>query len=705
MSHDLVNDLRAEIAKGHVLVVVGAGVSIGATGGNPLASWQGLLENGVERCVALRGLDEKWANRVREEIRSGDLDDLLSAAEKISSKLGFPNGGEYRRWLHETVGTLKLRDRTVIDAIRDLGLPIATTNYDGLLEETTGRPAVTWRDGDKAARVVRGEELGILHLHGYWEEPESVILGIRSYEQIRSNPYAQAVLRAIRTLSTLLFIGCGDGLVDPNFQALLAWAREAFQGAEGRHYRLCKDDELKSLLEKHRKDRLFPVSYGLEHKYLGPFVRGLGTAKKKDNEPTNSTRASRLPGRPTRCFGREDEVRELVETLLLPSPPPTPILGPPGVGKTTITLEALHEPRVKARYNDRRFFIRCDGTKSRDELVKEISLAIGLQAGPDLENRIFLDLERDSTVLALDNLETPWEADTVPVEDLLAELSTTPKVVLVASVRGDQRPFGPRWREAIRVGPFGLPAARDTFVDIAGAEFQHDPDLDRVVDAVDRLPIAVVLMAHQAEGDPNLERLWTRWQEKRTAMLRRADGKGPLTNFEVSLELSIDGSRMTTQAQRLLSLLAHLPDGVALRDLGILFPSYAEEAASVLRKIGLAFFQGDRLRVLAPIRDYMRRQHPPLDDDMARTTQHYLGLAREMNQGKGSEMVIQEFGNMASIVTKTFEDTEALLESKFDRKDSEQALKELQKARDKWETLQRKGLVEIVRKILVKKDS
>ena len=52
MSHDLIDDLRAEIAKGHVLVVVGAGVSIGATRGNPLASWQGLLENGVERCVA-----------------------------------------------------------------------------------------------------------------------------------------------------------------------------------------------------------------------------------------------------------------------------------------------------------------------------------------------------------------------------------------------------------------------------------------------------------------------------------------------------------------------------------------------------------------------------------------------------------------------------------------------------------------------------
>lgn len=73
---------------------------------------------------------------------------------------------------------------------------------------------MTWRDGDKAPRVTRGEEPGILHLHGHWEEPESVVLSVRSYEHIRGNVYAQVVLRAIQTIHTLLFIGCGNGLDD-----------------------------------------------------------------------------------------------------------------------------------------------------------------------------------------------------------------------------------------------------------------------------------------------------------------------------------------------------------------------------------------------------------------------------------------------------------------------------------------------------------
>src|SRR6266581_373794 len=53
MSGALVEDLKAELARGRVVVLVGAGVSAGATGGAPVASWTGLLENGVARCEEL----------------------------------------------------------------------------------------------------------------------------------------------------------------------------------------------------------------------------------------------------------------------------------------------------------------------------------------------------------------------------------------------------------------------------------------------------------------------------------------------------------------------------------------------------------------------------------------------------------------------------------------------------------------------------
>ncbi len=656
MPYDLVDELRAEIAQGHVLVVVGAGVSIGATAGNPLASWQGLLEDGVDRCVAVRGLDAKWADRVRTEIHSGDMDDLLSAAEKISSKLGFPAGPEYRSWLRDTIGTLEAKNPSVLEALRDFNLPLATTNYDGLLEEVTGFPPVTWRDGDKAIRVIQRKGEGILHLHGYWDEPESVILGIRSYEHILRDGHAQAVLRALQTLKTFLFVGCGEGFADPNFGALLRWAREVFKDSGVRHYRLCKDDELARLRILHKDDHLFPLSYGPDHADLGTFLRKLG--EKKDPKPTPVPAAPipRLPGRP-RCFGREDEVRDLVETLLQPSPPPTPILGGPGAGKTTISLEALHDPRVAARFGARRFFVRCDSARSREDLVGEIVRTIGLKPGPDVEVSLLEELTRDPAVLILDSAETPWEGtDKAAVGELIAELASVAGVALVASIRGHERPWGPHWREAIQVGPLQPDAAREAFLEKSGRQFENDPDLDGLLKEVDRLALAIVLLGYRAQGLGNLAELRQQWRDQKTALLQRDEGQGRLESVEISMELSISGSRMTPEARRLLSVLAHLPDGVAVEDLEALLPGKGGGAAQVLRKIGLAFVQGTRMRVLAPVREYLRKRYPPQDEDLNRTIEHFLALAEACESpgwpedAKAASRLLQELGNLHSMI-------------------------------------------------------
>ena len=49
----LLEDLTKEIAKGRVVAIIGAGVSIGASGNHPCASWTGLLGDGVNHCEGL----------------------------------------------------------------------------------------------------------------------------------------------------------------------------------------------------------------------------------------------------------------------------------------------------------------------------------------------------------------------------------------------------------------------------------------------------------------------------------------------------------------------------------------------------------------------------------------------------------------------------------------------------------------------------
>jgi|GEM_PF-4128654 len=272
----LFDDLRQQIANGQVLAVIGAGVSIGTTNNNAVASWIGLLRNGVERCLAVvPGLPSGWAERVRSEIESGDSDDLLSAAEKISSKLG-SQGGEYGRWLRETVGALRIERSDVITALKDLGVPIATTNYDSLIEQVTELQSVSWRQAAQVEYLIRGAEPGVLHLHGYWQDPQSVVLGIRSYEAVLGDAHTQAIQRALRATRTLLFIGYGAGLADPNFGALLRWARDVFSGSEFRHYRLALQQEVEAMQAMHPAgERIYVLPFGDKHTDLPAFLRNL----------------------------------------------------------------------------------------------------------------------------------------------------------------------------------------------------------------------------------------------------------------------------------------------------------------------------------------------------------------------------------------------------------------------------------------------
>jgi hypothetical protein len=81
----LFNELIERIAKGQVVAVIGAGVSLAATGGAEAAGWGGLLRLGIDRCadVAQPRLASGWADRQRSAL-DGDLADLLSVAEQVS---------------------------------------------------------------------------------------------------------------------------------------------------------------------------------------------------------------------------------------------------------------------------------------------------------------------------------------------------------------------------------------------------------------------------------------------------------------------------------------------------------------------------------------------------------------------------------------------------------------------------------------------
>ena len=158
-------------------------------------------------------------------------------AEDVSQRMMTKSPGVFLGWLKDTVGKLKIKDAALLDAIVALPGILATLNYDNLLEEHKHWRPVTWLKTDDVQDVLRGAVTdAVLHLHGWYKEPESVVLGLSSYIKVKDQPHAKTVLRLFTLDRTLLFVGCGETLLDPNFTRLIEWGKEAHKDVAPRHY-------------------------------------------------------------------------------------------------------------------------------------------------------------------------------------------------------------------------------------------------------------------------------------------------------------------------------------------------------------------------------------------------------------------------------------------------------------------------------------
>lgn len=265
MSDLLLDDLKSLIARRETVCFVGEEVSVLSVSAEQrdLATWNGLLKSGVQRCIDLRlTLPLGWCERQLAAIDSGDADELLSASQQVTAKLQDAAEGEFGRWLMESVGTLEVSDPSILVAIRDLGLPVVTANYDGLLEDVTGCRPITWKDPASIERVLSGYDPGIIHIRGHFRQPKTVVLGAPSAEGLQEDP-TQALLQGMSTLKSLLLIGFGKELIYPGFMPFLERSRQTLSWSHRRHYRLVRNLDLERIGRDHASgDRVQVLGYG-----------------------------------------------------------------------------------------------------------------------------------------------------------------------------------------------------------------------------------------------------------------------------------------------------------------------------------------------------------------------------------------------------------------------------------------------------------
>lgn len=297
MGDAVLEDLKEQLQRRRVVLVVGSGISIAATKGQPAASWKGLLRLGVERCADLNpSLSADWKERALADVSSSNLEELLAGASKVSRTLRKQD--EWSRWLADTIGKLVLSDPEPIDALGRLNTSILTTNYDDLIDRHLERSAITWKDSSELIAFTRLENHDtILHLHGIWRDADSVILDVGDYERILGHPQAQASLRTMAESATLLFVGCGEGMTDPNFGAFLDWIGDVLQGARHRHYRLELAENVERLQEWHtqRNHRVQVLAYGDQYADLPEFISDLLPSGDTSGEPEPAAAAPSPP--------------------------------------------------------------------------------------------------------------------------------------------------------------------------------------------------------------------------------------------------------------------------------------------------------------------------------------------------------------------------------------------------------------------------
>ncbi|KAJ7452874.1 P-loop containing nucleoside triphosphate hydrolase protein, partial [Mycena latifolia] len=323
------------------------------------------------------------------------------------------------------------------------------------------------------------------------------------------------------------------------------------------------------------------------------------------------------PASPKIFHGRDSELDELIASLLTESPR-VAVLGPGGMGKTALATAALHHPAIIEKYN-LQHFISCESANISVELVAIIGAHLGLEPSSQLSKVVVQHFEGTGPcLLVLDNLETLWEAmeSRGGVEEFLSSLADVPSLALLITMRGAERPGKVKWTRPFLppLEPLAPSASRQIFAEIAdGQEIGEESALEELLDLSGSVPLAISLMASVAAFEGYTSTL-SRWKVENTALL--SDGHDKRSNLEISIALSLGSPRFSSSpnTKNLLSLLSILPDGITDEDLIICkvpLPNVPHSRASLVRT-SLAYIDGGgRLKALNPIREYIRRVHPP----------------------------------------------------------------------------------------------
>ena len=277
--------------------------------------------------------------------------------------------------------------------------------------------------------------------------------------------------------------------------------------------------------------------------------------------------------KPEIFHGRDDLVQGIAQLLLQEKTSRVCILGPGGMGKTSVSLAVVESPFIKEWFpGGNCVWVPC--IEATSGTLLEI-LYTQLQVPGDKQvmlGKIIseLDASKKPHLILLNNFETPWNASgrsQKQVTDILRKLAMLSHIAMLLTMHGAYLPCDAIEWQLQPIQPTDKAACRRIFHDINPSS-KDDPDTDRLLAVLGHMPFAVTLMANLGKQSKSMaNELLETWYTSGTDMLSVTNSPEKSMNRSISLSVDSQFVKQDPNALLLLAILSLLPAGTTKQNI------------------------------------------------------------------------------------------------------------------------------------------